>query len=107
MKWRFSRPVLSAGLWRGCLTRAVRAAAYFTGALNAEPHVHQPVARKIATSRPIPRIGMLPSLFSFERCSGTTTNDHRLSCYECAVPPGTHLAPGGEVVMRERFFGVF
>jgi len=36
-----------------------------------------------------------------------TTNDHRLSCYGCAVPPGAHLVPGGEVVMRERFFGAF
>ena len=31
--------------------------------------------------------GVLPSWFSFERY-WATTNDHRLSCYECAVPPG-------------------
>ena len=44
--------------------------------------------REIATSQPILRTGVLPSWFSFERCSGTTTNDHRLACHECAVPPG-------------------
>ena len=42
---------------------------------------------KNATSQPIPRTGVLTSWFSFERYSGATTNDHRLSCYECAVPP--------------------
>jgi hypothetical protein len=35
----------------------------------------------------IPRTGVLPSWFSFERYSGATTNDYRLSCYECAAPP--------------------
>ena len=46
-------------------------------------------------------LGMLTSWFFFEN-SGMTTNDHRLSCYGCAVPPGAHLVPGGEVVKCER-----
>ena len=33
--------------------------------------------REIDTSRPIPKIRMLTSWFSSERCSEATTNDHR------------------------------
>ena len=29
---------------------------------------------------------------SFERYSGATTNDHRLSCYECALPAAAAAA---------------
>ena len=50
--------------------------------------------REIATSQPIPRTGVLPSWFSFERCG-------RHGCL--IVPPAAHL-PAARFAIRQSYW---